>query len=114
MGMGSWLGVERSPHWEALEREFKKDNPECAACGTKEDVAVHHIRPFHVFPDDELVKSNLISLCRRHHFEIGHFEEWSSINPDVVADAGFWRGQLKSRPVTIEDIRKVFARDAAD
>jgi hypothetical protein len=48
--------------------------------------------PFHVRPDLELDEWNLITLCREHHFRIGHDPDgpwrpkkpsWSASNPLV-------------------------------
>lgn len=97
----SWLGMTakdvrrglyapRSFHWPAVRRAHLKLEPLCAACGSALQLEVHHIIPFHVRPEMELVDSNLITLCegvRRCHFEIGHFGNWSRSNPNVRRDA---------------------------
>jgi hypothetical protein len=81
---GKMFEAPRSSEWPTLEKKVREAAGSCAACGTTKDLAVHHIRPFHIFPEDELKEENLICLCQRHHIELGHLEDWASINPDVV------------------------------
>jgi hypothetical protein len=85
----------RSPLWPAVRRHHLHLHSTCAACGTRWFVAVHHVKPFHLFPELELDPTNLISLCegpiKRHHLKVGHtvdgHSSWSLNNPNVVADA---------------------------
>ena len=64
----------------------------------KDSDDVHHIVPFHQRPDLELVEDNLITLCREHHFRIGHDPDgrgprkpsWLESNPNVRQDAKNW------------------------
>ena len=75
----------RSVHWESTEREFRAVNKLCP-CGSDDDLNVHHIFPFHLYPQFELEWWNLITLCRKHHYEFGHNEDWKAFNPFVVDD----------------------------
>lgn len=63
----------RSPRWRSFRARVLRENPACAACGTLEDIDLHHIVSFHEAPHLELVESNVVPLCRRHHFQIGHY-----------------------------------------
>jgi len=92
------VGAERSPKWESVRREYLKDNRECVACGQTSSLEVHHIVPFHLRRDLELVPSNLMSLCRDCHFYFGHLKDWSSWNEHAKADAGDYRQKVRSRP----------------
>ncbi len=92
------LGAARSSQWPAVERAHLAEHPECAVCGSKEQLNVHHVVPFHVRPDLELERSNLITLCRNHHFWWGHLGSWRSWNPDVREDAAIWRKKIEGRP----------------
>ena len=83
---------ERSSEWQAVRNDFVKRHPFCAACGSIKALNVHHVEPFHLRPELELDEWNLITLCRRHHFEIGHDPDgpwkpgkpnWSKSNPLV-------------------------------
>ena len=92
------FGARRSPRWEHLRRQHLIERPFCAVCETIEDCEVHHIKPFFLFPELELDPSNLITLCREHHYFFGHLNDWSSYNPDVETDALIYRGKLRNRP----------------
>jgi len=54
---------ERSPEWNKVRDEFIRMHPVCALCGTAKDLQVHHKKPFHLYPELELDKNNLITLC---------------------------------------------------
>jgi 5-methylcytosine-specific restriction endonuclease McrA len=80
----------RSPHWRAVELEFRRQHPTCAACGTKHLLAVHHVFPFSQYPQLELETANLIALCmgpRECHLVVGHKGNWRAWNPSVRLDA---------------------------
>ena len=83
----------RSPHWPKVSGLWRQSHPTCAACGSLRKVQVHHIKPFHLFPELELVTTNLISLCEvktiggNHHLLFGHSGNWTHINAAVVHDA---------------------------
>lgn len=93
----------RSPKWPAVRAEYLKTHPECAACGTRDELNVHHIVPVHVDSSKELDSGNLITLCREHHFTVGHDPDfdgpqkpnWSSANKNVRKDAERMRRKLK-------------------
>lgn len=77
----------RSSEWKRVRKEFLKENPQCAACGRKEDLEVHHIVPYHISPERELDPSNLITLCGKYcHFVFGHLMDYKSWNKNVVED----------------------------
>jgi len=78
---------ERSPLWPAARALHLKRWPCCAACATIEAVECHHIRPVGLFPQYELEPWNFISLCRKHHFLLGHAESWRGYNEFVIEDA---------------------------
>lgn len=87
------LGAEarpRSPEWPRVRAEHLAVEPKCRWCGGTASLAVHHIAPFHLFPQRELDPTNLITLCETSgkgcHFERGHLGvSWSDYNPQVVA-----------------------------
>ena len=100
----STVGAEqpRSPKWPALQRKHLKLYPQCEACGTTLALNVHHVKPFHLYPDLELDPKNLITLCRDHHFSIGHDPDgpwaparpsWKAENPNVRRDAKLWKAR---------------------
>jgi 5-methylcytosine-specific restriction protein A len=97
------VGAARSGKWQAVKRHWIKLHPVCEACGTTAELNVHHIKPFHTHPELELDLSNLVTLCRTHHFIIGHDPDgpwkpakpsWETANPNVLADAKKWKTKL--------------------
>jgi 5-methylcytosine-specific restriction protein A len=83
----------RSPHWEKTAKEHLKEQPVCQYCGGSLMRQVHHKEPYHLRPDLELDKKNLITLCmcplRRCHLKYGHLGNWKSFNPKIqeICDA---------------------------
>lgn len=63
----------RSPRWPTVRSRYLRTHPACEACGSTEDLNVHHVQSFADAPHLELVESNLQTLCRKHHFQIGHY-----------------------------------------
>lgn len=93
---GPVSSTPRSPLWRTVRAKFICDGHDtCLVCGTKIDLNVHHVVPFHERPDLELDHSNLVTLCREHHFTIGHDPDgdgpigpsWRHSNPNVRRDA---------------------------
>jgi len=90
----------RSSRWPEVRDVFIKTHAECSACGGKRHLQVHHIRPFHLDPKDELDSENLITLCMGRdecHLEIGHGGNFANYNPHVVASAKEYRTNPKAR-----------------
>lgn len=94
-------GLQRSPQWPGVEREHLRFEPTCMACGSTDNLQVHHVLPFHFCvllgrPELELDQRNLITLCEganNHHLLLGHLNDWSSYNRDVRSDvAGSFNG----------------------
>ena len=90
---------KRSSRWPAVERQWKKEHPKCAACGSEIRVQVHHKQPFHLYPALELDETNLISLCMDKldcHLLIGHGGSFKAFVPSVAVLAA----QLRASPAT--------------
>jgi 5-methylcytosine-specific restriction endonuclease McrA len=91
----------RSPQWQKVRNVFLKQYPECAVCGSKSNLEVHHIVPFHVNHLKELSPANLITLCENSskgvtcHLLFGHLGDYKKDNPNVEEDAQVWREKLK-------------------
>lgn len=91
----------RSSRWPALERAFLREHPECAACGTRVHLQVHHEEPFALYPAKELDWGNLITLCmgpNECHFRIGHDYDWRKFNRHVRRDAAAALAARKGQP----------------
>lgn len=69
------IEANRSPHWPEMVRGFLAEYPRCAGCERKADTA-HHVKPFHLFPDLELVEGNLVAVCLPCHFVLCHLGDW--------------------------------------
>ena len=92
------LGAQRSSQWQRIRREYHDQNPLCAVCNTRKKIEIHHKHPFHLNPELELDKNNLISLCKEHHFWFGHLGSYQSFNEEVEKDAVLFSAKIRSRP----------------
>lgn len=100
-------GKARSPEWPRVAHEHLSHEPACVVCGHRgKGLQVHHIKPFHLFPNLELDPNNLITLCeirgRTHHLLIGHLDDWESYNVRVREDSKHYTHQsataIKANP----------------
>jgi hypothetical protein len=82
--------VKRSGKWPRVRAMHLRLHPCCEACGSKADLEVHHIVPYHINPALELEPANLITLCEGpgvgHHLFWGHNGSYRLFNPHVRAD----------------------------
>lgn len=84
------IGQKRSSHWRSLEKSILSASPTCAACGSNIRLQVHHKVPFHINPELELEKSNLIVLCmspKECHYKLGHGENFKAWSETVEEDS---------------------------
>ncbi len=94
------LNNKRSPQWPTTRANYIKKFPTCAVCGGSKNVEVHHKKPFHLYPELELVEANLISLCESGangitcHLFVGHLGNYKTYNPMVERDAKIWRNKI--------------------
>jgi 5-methylcytosine-specific restriction enzyme A len=94
------LGAQRSPGWSKFRYQHIRDR--CEVCGSEfflelhhvQLLELHHVQPFWQNPELELDPNNVITVCRKHHFEWCHFFDWSSWNKDIRA----WVDNIKSKP----------------
>lgn len=80
----------RSSQWDNVREEFLKSSPFCLACGSSTRLQVHHVKPFHIYPELELDQMNLVALCMSEHdchLYIGHGGNFKCWNPNVVENA---------------------------
>ena len=92
------LTTARSGKWEGVRNTYAKAHPTWVFCGGPVE-NVHHIVPFHVWPEGELVESNLCSLCRFDHYEHGHLLNRKSWNTNLVEDIMRFRREVETRPM---------------
>jgi hypothetical protein len=94
-------GARRSSKWSKLRKQILKETKGCAICEGTKKLEVHHIVPFHLAPDKELAKENLIVLCERKtygincHLLVGHLGNYQKFNVNVELDAMTWNKKLK-------------------
>ena len=79
----------RSSRWPNVRARHLMKEPKCRACGGVRRLNVHHIKPFHLFPELEEVDSNLLTLCEGSHginchFVFGHLGNWQAYNESVI------------------------------
>ena len=99
---GSKPSAQRSSEWPRVRKEHLAKEPRCRVCGSRGDLNVHHVRPYHLFPELELHADNLITLCEgagNCHLTFGHLRSWKSWNSDVRNDAAIWFWKIRGRPV---------------
>lgn len=107
-GKRNW-GEKRSKDWPKVRDLHLKENPVCAVCGCKVGVEVHHIKPFHLYPELELETSNLISLCETKkygvncHLFFGHLGNYRSENLHLLDDVKIWRERFEERKSQLKD-----------
>ncbi|MDE2105393.1 MAG: HNH endonuclease [Patescibacteria group bacterium] len=110
------LGAARSPKWEDFKKQFALTHlPVCAVCGKsgrKAKLAYHHLRPFHAFPELELVEDNIRILCAEHHLYLAHLGNFSSIDPQGADDIIKERDKYRNRPMTVAEIKDAFSKVA--
>lgn len=96
------LAAKRSGKWSSVRKHHLEKNGECVVCGDTRKLEVHHIKPFHLYPELELEADNLLTMCESKsygiicHLLVGHNGSYKNINPDVVEDAVYWRDKLKA------------------
>lgn len=94
---------KRSPKWRMVREQHLKEHPRCEACGDDKNLEVHHLKPYHLFPDLELERSNLMTLCchgiggMNCHLVYGHCGNWSAYSTDPVTACYQFREMLKRR-----------------
>lgn len=93
-------GVARSPKFAQLSRDCIKEANGLCQMGLHKPTLLnplntHHILEFHNNPTLELLKSNLIVLCRFHHYAHGHFFNWKDANHAIRENCSMFNCELK-------------------
>lgn len=89
--------------WRKVAAQHLRENPTCAACGSRTRVRPHHVIPVSLAPHLELAPHNLLSLCESYahgvncHLFFGHGGDWRTYNPNATADAFNWRAARSVR-----------------
>lgn len=84
----------RGSQWKKARDEALRSFPFCAACGTPNELQVHHIIPFRITHDNG--QENLIPLCRKHHKTIEcAFVEFEAAQGEITPAVSIvWRSML--------------------
>lgn len=94
-------GKARSKMWSKVRDEHLNGNRNCAVCNGNKRLRVHHKLPFHLRPDLELDKMNLVTLCEGKglncHLVFGHLGCFKSYNAAIVVDVEIWRRKIFNR-----------------
>ncbi len=103
------LSSKRSPKWQTIKKHFLQTNPTCAVCGNNVHLNVHHILPFHLFPELELDVNNLITLCMFRlecHLRIGHGSNYAGFNKNIIRDAAILRKDISKFDIVAARIKR--------
>ena len=94
------LGVRRSSQWRKVRAEYLGEHPYCECCGGEKKLEVHHEKPVWLFPELELDKQNLKTLCEKKgcHLAMGHLYNYKSYNPNIEEDIKVWKSKIANRP----------------
>lgn len=101
----------RDSKWSSVRKEFLVTHCECAACGKTKKLQVHHILPVHIYPELELNHNNLITLCAKCHFVLGHSLNWRKWNIYVVEGSKLLK--LGIRKTNNENFMKLYKGDVS-
>ena len=77
------FGAPRSSKWQAWRDAHIRREPRCRACGSDDDLEVHHILPVHAGGPELAPPDGLITLCRPCHHVVAHACDWKAWRPDV-------------------------------
>lgn len=94
------LGGPRSSLWPHARKLALENQKTCLACDTDDTLQVHHAKPFHDFPEDELKQSNLRVLCmgpNECHVKLGHGDSFQWYNPNVDADIAAFKAAYAAK-----------------
>ena len=101
--------ASRGNAWAKARDAYRKTHPTCAACGCDKNIAIHHVKAWHLCEaeEDQWMRTdpaNLVALCTcdgvgsdgsgKHqcHWHFGHLAmNWKASNPNVRADAERFR-----------------------
>jgi 5-methylcytosine-specific restriction protein A len=104
---GAWRGAARPrPRHKdgaALRAAHLLKEPSCRGCGGTDGLEVHHLYPFHAFPEREMDPTNLQTLCRQGpggmncHHVLGHGGCWVDWSPSSVENAAYFLNIIQGR-----------------
>jgi len=69
--------------WRRARSLYISGHQECAMCGEKKKLEVHHVLSYARHPDLRYDQGNLVTLCRECHFRFGHGRNWKTNNEGI-------------------------------
>lgn len=97
---------ENSQRWKKLKKEHLKKESECAVCGRRANLEVHHIIPVSFDASKQFDSNNLITLCATPcHFSFGHFFCYHCYNKDVRKMAAEFKKAMHTKRNCLERFR---------
>lgn len=106
------VAAPRASRWSKVAAAHIASNPRCALCGGTTGLIVHHIQPFHLYPELELESTNLVTLCEGStkslncHLWFGHLGNFQLWNPRVTKDIRDWRAKRAAALQTKRALRQ--------
>ena len=105
------LEHKRSSKWPTFCKNLLKGK-KCAVCEGTKKLQGHHVIPFHIAPERELDKDNVIPLCEGSkvfncHLFFGHIGDFKGWNENVRIDANLWNLRLKENAERVKVTRKM-------
>lgn len=98
---------ENSARWKQLRLEHLQKEPECAVCGRRNDLEVHHIIPVSFDQSRQFDPNNLITLCATPcHFAFGHFFCYHCYNKDVRRMAAEFKKAMRTKRNCLQRFRQ--------
>lgn len=107
-GQKGKLLPKRADEWPAFRISELEKRPYCINCGkqikhlVRFRLQLHHVEPFHLFPEKELDPNNVEPMCGnpRCHLDKGHLGDFKKWNPYVRELCALMRQLYKMAPRT--------------
>ena len=112
MRVKRYVRAARHPYTEyqvqKAKKEHRKKFPYCTVCGIgstffRRNNDVHHEVPVHVDPSRACDPDNLVTMCRLHHWIVGHLRYWKD-----------WNKELRWTIIAIREVFTKVAKSALD
>lgn len=91
------LGVKRDSRWGKTRRDYLKKQPRSEISGRTDNLEVHHKVPVWVWPEGELLESNLMTVTHDEHFMICHAYSWRHYVENIEEVAAYFQKVILNR-----------------
>lgn len=86
----------RSGKWPAVRKAHLRAHPACVACGRTGGNDVHHVKPFHLWPELETDPTNCATFCPPCHHVIAHAGNYALYVATALEDAARHRESVRA------------------